>query len=309
MFNRKHFGALLVSSAVALIAVGTAFVTTRTTGQAPTATTPTLSVQASSVSVDEKSDATLDSDGDGVPNWREVLAKTDPNNPDTDGDGMGDGDELAAGADPAVFGTEPKDPYAYHAPESLAQSDALGRELFVTYLSLKEKGDFNPATLSTAVDAIVERHLSDTSSEEAQYTSHDIVVAKSDTVASRSAYRADVDGAIQKASAVPEYELSTFYALLKTSDAEHAQTLSNDAKIYRAIVKELLAVPVPASYATTHVNLVNALAYTASAVERLVGKYGDPYEMLLSVNMFSESEKQFTAAYSEFNARTDTTTP
>jgi hypothetical protein len=36
----------------------------------------------------------LDSDGDGLPDWMELLLGTDPFNPDTDGDGLSDGDEV-----------------------------------------------------------------------------------------------------------------------------------------------------------------------------------------------------------------------
>jgi len=36
----------------------------------------------------------IDSDGDGLPDWMELLIGTDPFNPDTDGDGLSDGDEV-----------------------------------------------------------------------------------------------------------------------------------------------------------------------------------------------------------------------
>jgi cell wall-associated NlpC family hydrolase len=46
----------------------------------------------------------IDTDGDGLTDWGEELAGTDPNNPDTDGDGVLDGDELmlADGSDDGV---------------------------------------------------------------------------------------------------------------------------------------------------------------------------------------------------------------
>jgi cell wall-associated NlpC family hydrolase len=41
----------------------------------------------------------IDTDGDGLTDWGEELAGTDPNNPDTDGDNVLDGDELMLGGD------------------------------------------------------------------------------------------------------------------------------------------------------------------------------------------------------------------
>ncbi|MHC1567834.1 MAG: carboxypeptidase-like regulatory domain-containing protein [Candidatus Syntropharchaeia archaeon] len=42
----------------------------------------------------------IDSDGDGIPDWKEILGSTDPNNPDTDGDGLSDFDEKILGTNP-----------------------------------------------------------------------------------------------------------------------------------------------------------------------------------------------------------------
>jgi hypothetical protein len=42
----------------------------------------------------QTSNPSLDSDGDGLPDWVEYLIGTDPYNPDTDGDGLSDGEEI-----------------------------------------------------------------------------------------------------------------------------------------------------------------------------------------------------------------------
>jgi hypothetical protein len=53
----------------------------------------------------------LDTDGDGLPDWKERIYGTDINNPDTDGDGTSDGDEVIAGRDPRKAG--PNDAFRY----------------------------------------------------------------------------------------------------------------------------------------------------------------------------------------------------
>ena len=53
----------------------------------------------------DATDASKDSDGDGLTNFQEFLNGTDPDSVDSDGDGMPDGWEVAMGLDP----TDPKD--------------------------------------------------------------------------------------------------------------------------------------------------------------------------------------------------------
>jgi hypothetical protein len=50
----------------------------------------------------------IDSDGDGLPDWKENLYGTDPHKADTDGDGTSDFDEIAQNRDPLKPNTAPK---------------------------------------------------------------------------------------------------------------------------------------------------------------------------------------------------------
>jgi hypothetical protein len=50
----------------------------------------------------------IDSDGDGLPDWKEALYGTDPHKADTDGDGTNDAEEIALGRDPLKPNTAPK---------------------------------------------------------------------------------------------------------------------------------------------------------------------------------------------------------
>jgi len=51
-------------------------------------------------------DSAVDSDGDGLSDWQEVVYGTDPYDPDTDGDGLSDGDEVERGTDPLDVDTD-----------------------------------------------------------------------------------------------------------------------------------------------------------------------------------------------------------
>lgn len=309
MANRNTFGILLISGAVALSAVFVALVTThfeqkdvQELGDA----------HLESVAAENRAgsgDASADPDGDGVPNWKEALFGTDPNNPDTDGDGVSDGEEIAQGSSATVFGTEPQEKSPYVAPSALAPSDALGRELFAAYLSLKQEGDLNNDNLSSAINDIVMRHAPDMGEGVGRYTKSDLSVSTDESAAARAAYRARVDAAIAKAEAIPEYEMQTVYNLIETSDLEHARTLIENAVVYQNVLEELVAMQVPASRATAHVNLVNAIDRLAYAVAKLGTSYTDPYTMLVAVNLFVESEKNLSSAFVAFNSLTPPKTP
>ncbi len=95
----------------------------------------------------------LDSDHDGLPDWEEVLYKTDPKNPDTDGDGTSDGEEVRLNRDPlkantAKAGQEPNDKIdekiiaadkkATDDFTKLSTTEKIGRELFSQYIATRQ---------------------------------------------------------------------------------------------------------------------------------------------------------------------------
>ena len=50
--------------------------------------------------IDELDECAVDTDDDGIPDWREVELGTDPDQADSDGDGLSDGEEEELGTDP-----------------------------------------------------------------------------------------------------------------------------------------------------------------------------------------------------------------
>ena len=72
----------------------------------------------------------IDTDGDGIPDWREVLYGTNPKKADTDGDGTNDNDEIKANRDPLKANTSPagKTPNDFIDPDIIAKDKQTEEE-------------------------------------------------------------------------------------------------------------------------------------------------------------------------------------
>jgi len=289
--EKRSYGMLVVAGLVALGAVGFAIFTTQQSSESIDTEQP--------VAVVGKSPTTTlgDADNDGVPDWKEILWGTDPENPDTDGDGVSDGDEIAAGVNPKKSGSDPVTSASYVAPKALTSSEALARELFAGYAQIKQGGTFDASQVDTVITNIINQNTPTTNSAPPLYSVTNLSIAKEDSASTRATYRSKVDAISLKTYAVPESELITVKKLLDTGDAVHINTLRSDAKIYRGIVQDLLKVPVPSSYATTHVTLINSFNATASAVMRLADSTNDSYEILYAVQNYLTVGDQLIAAY------------
>ncbi|XKT74648.1 MAG: hypothetical protein ACJKTH_00975 [Patescibacteria group bacterium UBA2163] len=301
MKNRKNFGMLVLFGVVAIGVIALAFFTA-----APQATDEirqnennevlTINQQGTSIT------ARADSDGDGIPNWKEVLLGTDPNNVDSDGDGVSDGDEVAQGSDPAVHGTEPISEKPYVAPEGTEPIEALGKELFAAYLSFKENGELSEAELQTAIESVVERNVLDI--EPPQYTFEDIQVNNNESGDAIATYASEVQKVLTKAEAVPEHETVTLYKLLDTGDLIHLRQFTTNIALYAEIINDLLAIPTPTTVSGTHLEMINSISAATYAITLMSTHYEDPYRTLLALDAFIAAEDRFAEAHQIFTTIT-----
>jgi len=289
MIDRKNLGVLLVSGAVALSAVAVALFTANIKEErAGETSTDALTVVAAN---SPESDAQFDTDGDGVPNWKEALFGTDPNNPDTDGDGVSDGDEIAQKSNATAYGVEPVEEGAYSAPRALPPTDALARELFVAYAAAKQNdGTIDSAEIRSAVNDLIANNAPETDSPPQPYALADVNIE--DDVPAK-AYAGGVEQALRASRQVREYELSVFARVVETKSHEEAAKLSATANIYRGIADALMALDTPSSVAPEHVALANSLVALAYEIDRLAGwvSGGDPYVALLLLGSYGRAEE------------------
>lgn len=292
MYNRNGFGILLMSGLIAVGAIGFGLFTAEF-GKKDEGKAALVSIQPPSASQKTaESSAGLDVDTDGLPNWKETLYGTDPDNADSDGDGMNDGDEVAIGANPLMYGTEPESSTSYVAPKGLTSTEALARELFVGYASARQDGSVNKDEIEDAITTIVERHTAESSSAK-HYTLADIQIENDVNL---DAYASSVTKALRDAGQVREYELSVFARAIEKENNEELQKLAETAKIYTAIKNKLLALEVPGDVAPEHLAFVNSMEGLAHEIQRMSEWGGDPLDALVLVGTYGTAEDDMVGA-------------
>lgn len=296
MNNREHIGVLVLATLVSVGAVGVALFTVDKSG---------ISRETSIVVAEKKIEGeealSQDTDNDGLPDWKEGLLGTDPKNPDTDGDGVSDSDEFAQNADPLVFGVEPREESTvYEAPRGLPTTEALARELFSRYATLKAEGNLTAEETNEVLADLVKSRVGSVALDAPIYTKSQISIENDVTL---DAYQSSVVSALGEATRVREYELNVFARAVSENRTRELAKLKTTALIYESIGDTLLTLEVPVAVADEHVEVLNSLALVQSSVHKLSLWGGDPLDALTLVNSFSEAEESFQFAMNNLFTR------
>ncbi len=237
--------------------------------------------------------AETDTDHDGLPDWEEVLWKTDPKNPDTDGDGTNDGDEVKAGRDPLKPG--PRDLLPKPILETVTTNatntphttlDTLAKGFLENYTTLSNPGV--PDDIKKGINATIISDVQDQATNK-QYTASDLVVVKNPTVADNDVY-------ISKLGEIFEtYDYYRFQdepdllkALLKSRSPDDETKLKDAAVVYKTISDALLKVPVPSSLISAHLVIINLFYGMNQSVLQMSQALSDPLIAMIGLKNGTE---------------------
>lgn len=204
----------------------------------------------------------LDTDGDGLKDWEEVLWGFSAVNPDTDGDGIGDREE-AENERRLVAETPAQILAHYETTSSLEQPDskALAGQILLSQLfASKQAGLPIP---QQSVELAGEIALRDVPTERtyATYTQADIVTTATTNTAALRAYGNAVGQALKNPNGEAQHELLVILAYVQSNDlTTFTQDMDTVLQNYNRVVAGLLAVSTPTTFAPLHVNLINAIA-------------------------------------------------
>jgi len=261
-----------------------------------------------------KSAAVKDSDNDGLKDWEESLWGTDPENPDTDGDGTNDGEEPSLGRNPLKKGPDDKlDDIPNDAnlkssknsstktleslPESDTLTDALSKELFLEYISLKNSGDFAEGDEEKLVSSLISKVSPEISFD--RYTLQDILIVPNSKEAANE-YLEGISGVIFKymLGEDAKNEPGIIASVVQSGGKEGVVELDPIINLYTNATGELVSVKTPSGISEPHVRLINSTSGIAEALTEMKSMETDPVLGLFSL-------QKYTAYWQEINAATD----
>ncbi len=228
-----------------------------------------------------------DSDGDGFKDWEEVLWKTDPHDPKSKPDPEKQKNTSLSDSPKPGF---PNEVSKGLTDSTLTKTDLLGRKLFASYISLKQKGELTQEKQAEIVEQLVsEVGINNTTN---QYEAKEIKVIKDSSPAAITQYWQDFNAVFLKYS---HKELGTELEMLKNALAKEDQSLpsklAKSEEAYQKIVGGLLQLSVPEKIAQKHLLLVNSLTSMAESVGLMAKVFSDPLSALIAIKPYQESAK------------------
>lgn len=249
----------------------------------------------------------LDTDGDGLKDWEELLWKTDVHNSDSDGDGTGDNNEILANRNPAVTG--PDDLLTTHIPDMISAiqnnkedpqnlTSQVAENFALSYFSSKaaSKGDSLPSETKEVVTdqvlAAVTRAITNPANEVPPHFSQDDFHTTPSSSTNNIRLYINALGATFQAAVFPEvgdFDAITA-ALAKTPDGGEPD-LSNLAAYsegYKKLAQDITNIPVPESLRDTHIGMANNFWNLGTRMDQIIHLNQDPLSGLVALNAYAK---------------------
>ncbi len=257
---------------------------------------PIYSSSLNTKPADHETAQIVDTDGDGLKDWEEVLIGSSTRNPDTDGDGTTDGEEVRLNRNPLVKGPKDKSQNTtiISQSEKLEPIDAVSREFFARYMQLKQVG------LSTDAESQQELITSTVNSvgfaEPKSYTTADIVIEEDSSAESIKKYGNALGSVIQKNMISSRNEGEIAKEALETGNLEILKELDPIIENYRKIINGFILIPAPKALASLHADLLtgmNAALFTAQSFKQ---SGVNPISGLQAISQYTLAEAKIRSA-------------
>lgn len=250
---------------------------------------------------------TKDTDGDGLPDWREELYGTDPTNPHSVRSDMTDAEAVAAGlvASPYITAgktatstsAEGKDfgadiPTPAPAPQSL--TEAFARTLFTEYVQANGAKAPDASAQSAIVTHLVAQFSQNTQGLLRTRYAPTSVRTRSDI--SVTSYASAVENIFMKDDAPPGNmdSLSLLQTAIEDNDVAALKRLAEIGSAYGAMARDLSVTDVPPALAEAHMKLLESLDLLSQAASVSSRITDDPLLVLAVLPIYVSAPKEMT---------------
>jgi hypothetical protein len=233
-----------------------------------------ISTQSPSVTpVSLKTLADKDTDGDGIPDWKEVLLGTSPTSTDTDGDGVPDIQEITQRNKTLSLKEEPQN-----------ESDAFVQNFFSAVLSLKNSGNLTKENMQVVIDEL-QKSIGDRKNIPDNYTSKNLLVTPTSSKNSALFIKNTTALLAEKKYTALGSEQEAVQTMLENSS--NTGTLTYFSTLYIDLASRLIRIPTPKDRAVPFLALINTLHNIGTALKNLEQVSTNPINGLIGLGQYT----------------------
>lgn len=298
--SHKKVQGIIAAVIIAIIAIGGAYwykqaeqATVYTTSETQSASQNLAPVQILTQSVSD-----LDTDGDGLKDWEEVLWGSNPRVADSDGDGMNDGDEVKAGRNPAIsgrddlavapIGTQP----ATNVEDEL-YTDRFSKEIFARYAAYKKSNGGVDAQEERELIAEMLKGVETLEKTATVYDISDLIVVP-DTDENYRKYRnIFISVTSQYQENITNNELLILEKSLRNNDQSRLAEIDDIVSRYGLLIQEMRALPIPQGLAEDHINLINSYSRLQALISSFKEVFSDPIIVMSNLTQYYQESTVF----------------
>jgi hypothetical protein len=236
-----------------------------------------------------------DSDGDGVPNWQEILVGTDPNRTDSDGDGVVDTYKSISYKQSDFISDQ-----TASSSIPLSPADELGNRLIYEYVSLKQSGAYNDGRgvqigekLANSINQITP--FEPLTREEIKVdidTSYERVVH----------YRSDMQDIFAPLLSLNEAEFIIYGKFVKNKDRVALSELLDFADIYEDVANKAANIEVPVDAIDVHLDAINALSFYAAVLRDMVRYSYDSVASFTLLRTYAQADQYLLTTFNSLSS-------
>lgn len=232
----------------------------------------------------------LDTDEDGVYNWKEALWGTDENKKVTFGE-----------IPDAVYIKQKEDALKTEEGQdikTLNETEQFAREFFASYVALQAAGE-STETIKKIGEKIGEK-IGDPTLEN-KYSKKDLNISSEDNYLTTKTYYEHLQELFDKYrnSGMGEEINIVNSGVISNGTKESFSRLNKISKIYKDFAVELINVPVPETYAEQNLKIANAAHNTGVSVLGMINVTDDPIVGLNSLAQYKKYSEELASSAGE----------